>query len=237
MAPAAAPAARRRAAVGGHRPRPQVARRPRRRAAGRHRQHRWLQRLVRLGHRAGGHQPPLCRRPPAVQLHPRAQPARKRFPRRLAGRGAAREPRRPSLRAAVAARRHRRAGGQPPGVALRPRALSRDRPPREDAVGGLRGPRRSPLQGGQALLRDQYQLQTSSSCATCGWSTPRRSRSATSAARSTTGCGRATPATSVSFAPTWRPTASLPTIPRRTYPTGPRAGCVSPRATSIRATR
>ncbi len=63
----------------------------------------------------------------------------------------------------------------------------------------------------------QYQKITQMRSATSVWSTPRPSAWATSATRSITGCGRGTPATSPSIAPTSAKTASPRTFRRTTF--------------------
>ena len=179
-------------------------RRAHRPADGRDRVARRMQRVLRLPGGPHRDEPPLRHRRTPVQLEPRAEPARGRVRRALARGGAVERPGLARvgdrLRAGGHARRctggiDAKLGDAERGQAPRAAREAAHRPLREA------GP---PLHGrvvlrGCALVRGRPARDSR----TCGSCSRRPATSATSAARPTTGCGRATPATSRSTARTW----------------------------------
>ena len=183
-------------------------RRPHRPADGRHRLARGLHGLVRLARRPDRDQSPLRDRRAAVQLDPAAQPAGGRVPGEDAGRGAVERSRLEGLGHRLREGRHARRSR---ASSTRSSTIGAATTP---STGGSRSVRARARRAGCAAAwrRSSRGSRTSRSPSwrspTCASSTCPRRASATSAARPTTGAGRATPATGPSIAPTSDRTAS-----------------------------
>ena len=177
-------------------------------------------RLVRLGRRPDHHQPPRGLRRRAEPLLARAQ----LHPRRLPGR----RPRTGSPRSRLQRAGHDRFRERYPPLPRRPAPGAA---PRKSAIAWwkryprswwprARRPRATSAPWSPSTAAWSFTWRPISRSATCAWSTCRRAPSANTAARSTTGCGRATPAISPSCARMSAGTAARPITPGTMSPSG-----------------
>ena len=194
-----------------------------------------LQRLLRVRRRPHHHEPPLRHRRAPVQRHAGAEHREGGLPRRHAGgRGLG--------RTGLPRARHRRGPGGDEGRGRRARrrarptsSAARHREAGEGAhrrlrEGGAPLPRRVLLRGAPVVRDRRGRAEGRPARLRAA-----RRRSATSAARPTTGAGRATPATSPSTGPTWARTASPPPSTRRTSRSSPGTSSPSTRPAPARA--